>query len=71
MEKDEKLVTAYEVMEYLGIKSRRTLYTYKEKYGLPEYKLNPSTTRYNMDEVKAWAKRHEPKKAGRPSKVKP
>lgn len=50
----KQMVTSKEVMAYLGI-SRKTLYRYEQERGLPRYKLNRTTCRYDMDEVKAWA----------------
>lgn len=51
--KNKQLVTAKEVMEFLGV-SRKTLYRYKMEKGLPEYKINKTTSRYDMKEIKAW-----------------
>lgn len=51
--KNKQLVTAKEVMEFLGV-SRKTLYRYKMEKGLPEYKINKTTSRYDMNEIKAW-----------------
>lgn len=49
----KQLVTAKEVMDFLGV-SRKTLYRYKMEKGLPEYKINKTTSRYDMDEIKEW-----------------
>lgn len=68
------LVTAKEVMEELGI-SRSTLFRYVREKGFPEYKLNRTTTRYDMQEVRAWVRERlistvpKPDSEYKPSKV--
>ena len=51
--KIEPLMTNQQVMELLNV-NERTLYEYREKQGLPYFKLNSRTFRYKKEMVMEW-----------------
>lgn len=52
-DKINPLLTNQDVMELLNV-NERTLYEYREKQGLPYFKLNQRTFRYERDMVLKW-----------------